>query len=648
MSDTDRQHAKPSPGGVEAVRAPAPGLTVWAVSIAIVTALYFGRELFVPLALAVLLSFAFAPLVRLLRRWHFGRLPSVIATVAVAFLLIFAIGAVMGSQLTYLAQNLPTYQTNVVEKIRAISGTATAKTGIVGRASGMLEDLKNEITTTPGGNPPRPLPATSPGTGSKPVPVEIHQPDPGPLQVIQNVVTPLLQPLTIAGIVIVFVVFFLLQREDLRDRFIRLIGSRDLHRTIEALDDAGQRLSRYLLAQTAVNTSFGTLVGTGLWFIGLPNPLLWGFLAILLRFVPYIGAPIAIAFPAVLALAIDPGWSMLLLTLGLYLVADLITSQLVEPWLYGRRTGLSAVAVVIAAAFWTWLWGPIGLLLSTPLTMCLVVLGRHVDRLEFLDVLLGNRPALALEESFYQRLLAGDPDEAAAHAEKFLKEKPLAAYYDDVAIKGLALAQLDVNRGTLDHGRRVEIKAAIEDIIDNLSEHEDSTAQTPSRNGAEREAAAPPAADELPVLPLPDERAVLCIGGRGSLDEAAAALLTQLLERKKVRAVVVRSDEASPGRIFQLDAARARIICLSYLEAGALTNARYLVRRLRRKAPHAAIILGLWNLADTDSRLGAAAAETGADQVVTSLHQAVERILSGLSDKARPAPASAERHTLGL
>ncbi|HZL59098.1 MAG TPA: AI-2E family transporter [Stellaceae bacterium] len=634
MPDTDRQEAKANPNGLEAARAPAPGLTIWAVSIAIIAALYFGRELFVPLALAVLLSFALAPLVMLLRRWHFGRLPSVIATVGLAFLVIFAIGAVIGSQLTYLAENLPTYQTNVVEKIRAISGTASAKTGIVGRATGMLHDLKNEITTTPDGNPLRPPPARLSAAGDKPVPVEIHQPDPGPLQVIQNVVTPLLLPLTTTGIVIVFVVFFLLQREDLRDRFIRLVGSRDLRRTTEALDDAGQRLSRYLLAQTAVNTSFGTLVGLGLWLIGLPNPLLWGFLAMLLRFVPYIGAPIAIAFPAVLALAIDPGWSMLLLTLGLYLVAAFITSHLVEPWLYGRRTGLSAVAVVVAAAFWTWLWGPIGLLLSTPLTMCLVVLGRHVDRLEFLDVLLGNRPALALEESFYQRLLAGDPDEAAAHAEKFLKEKPLAAYYDDVAIKGLALAQLDVNRGTLDHGRRVEIKAAIEDIIDNLSEHEDSTA--------------PPAADELPVVPLMDERAVLCIGGRGSLDEAAAALLTQLLERKKIRTVVVRSDEASPGRIFQLDAAGARIICLSYLEAGALTNARYLVRRLRRKAPHAAIILGLWNLADADSRLREAAAETGADQVVTSLQQAVDRILAGLAAHAQPAPPLPERRTLSL
>src|SRR6266851_9133225 len=239
-----------------------------------------------------------------------------------------------------------------------------------------------------------------------------------------------------------------------------------------------QTLSRYLLLQTAINASLGVLVGSGLWFIGVPNPVLWGILTMLLRFVPYIGPVIAAAFPAALAVAVDPGWSMLFWVVGLFVVAEGIAGQVIEPWLYGQSTGLSGVAVVVAAAFWTLLLGPIGLLLSTPLTMCLVVLGRHVEHLQFLEVLLGDQPALAPEESFYQRMLADDPDEAALQAEAFLKDKPLSVYYDEVAIRGLALAQLDVNRGALDHAHRVRIKEAVEWVIDDLSDHDDASSTT--------------------------------------------------------------------------------------------------------------------------------------------------------------------------
>jgi len=254
------------------------------------------------------------------------------------------------------------------------------------------------------------------------------------------------------------VIFFLLQRQDLRDRFIRLAGARDLRRTTLALDDAGHRLSSYLLTQTGINTSVGVLVGTGLWFIGVPNPALWGILTMLLRFVPYIGPVVAVAFPAALAVAVDPGWAMMFWAIGLFLVVELVTGYVIEPWLYGHSMGLSGVAVLVAAAFWTLLWGPIGLLLSTPLTMCLVVLGRHVEHLQFLEVLLGDRHPLAPEERFYQRILADDPDEAAHQAEAFLKDKPLSVYYDEVAIRGLALAQLHL-RGRSDRGGSAAVGA---------------------------------------------------------------------------------------------------------------------------------------------------------------------------------------------
>ncbi len=362
------------------------------------------------------------------------------------------------------------------------------------------------------------------------------------MQLIYGVAAPLLQPLVMAGIVVVFVIFFLLQREDLRDRFIRLAGAGDLRRTTVALDDAARRLSRYLLAQTAVNASFGVLVGSGLWFIDVPNPGLWGILGMLLRFIPYIGPIIATALPMIVALAVDPGWSMLLWTTGLFVVVELTTGQAIEPWLYGHSTGLSSIAVIVAAAFWTLLWGLIGLLLSTPLTMCLVVLGRHVEHLQFLEVLLGDQPALAPEESFYQRILADDPDVASHLAEEFLREHSLSAYYDQIAIRGLALAQLDVNRGTLAHDHRARIKGAVDAVIDNLSDHDDFP---PAGSGASGGAVPAPVFSAAELAPSWQGTPVLCVAGRGSLDEASAAMLAQLLQKHGIGARVVPSAAVS-------------------------------------------------------------------------------------------------------
>jgi predicted PurR-regulated permease PerM len=637
---------------------PFTGLGTLAVAVITIAALYFGREVFVPLALAVLLSFALGPPVLLLRRWHINRVLAVIAVVVLAFSVILGIGALIGSQLAHLAENLPGYQTNITEKIHSLRDTTTSS-GVVGRAAAMLSDLGNEITKTrekvgrPAANGPAVL---VPGVQQqKPVPVEIRQSDPTPLQLILQVAAPLLQPLATAGIVVVFVIFFLLQRQDLRDRFIRLAGARDLRRTTQALDDAARRLSRYLLRQTGINASLGVLVGSGLWFIGVPNPVLWGILTMLMRFVPYIGPVIAAAFPAALAVAVDPGWSMLFWVVGLFVVAEGITGQVIEPWLYGQSTGLSGVAVVVAAAFWTLLWGPVGLLLSTPLTMCLVVLGRHVEHLQFLEVLLGDRPPLAPEESFYQRILADDPDEAAHQAEACLKDKPLSVYYDEVAIRGLALAQLDVNRGALDHAHRVRVKEAVEWVIDDLSDHDDASAPT-LEEGATEVATLPPVLSPEELAPGWRETAVLCVAGRGSLDEAAAAMLAQLLEKHGIGARVVPSEAVSVANLVRLEVTGVQMACLSYLEPGNFTNARYLARRLRRRLPQAKIVAGLWTLAAQEADERDALAATRADCVVTSLRQAVERVVNvakeaavaDLEDETRapsvapPASASAD------
>lgn len=629
--------------GLAAAGKPSTVVGTVVIGAVAIAALYFGRDVFVPMALAILLSFALAPPALLLRRCHFGRVPSVVTVVIVAFIAISGLGVLIGNQFAYLAESLPQYQYNITEKIHSLQGAAT-NGSLVQRITTMFRDLDKEISKPTdksadnGPQAPRlPPRAAQPQAAAPP---EIHQPNLAPMQVAQGVLGPLLQPLATAAIVVVLLIFLLLQREDLRDRFIRLAGAHDLRRTTEALDDAGHRLSRYLLMLTVINASFGLWIGTGLWLTGLPDAVLLGVLSGLLRFVPYVGPIAAAAIAGALAIAVDPGWSMLLYVLGLFVITEPIVGQVFEPWLYGRSTGLSGVAVVVAAAFWTLLWGPVGLLLSTPLTMCLVVLGRHVEHLEFLAVLLGDQPALAPEQSFYQRVLAGDPDEAAHQAEEFLKDRPLSAYYDQVAIKGLALAQLDVNRGVLNHGERLALKAAIGEIIDDLSGHTDIS--TPSAGGDESVVTElAPVLSSAELAPEWRGNVVLCVAGRGPLDEASAAMLAQLLELHGINTRVVSHEAVSATGINALDVADVRMTCICYLEPGSFGNARYLVRRLRRRLPKAEVIAAFWTLTLEQIEQRNALAATGADFVVASTRQAVWQVVTAARADGRELNASA-------
>jgi predicted PurR-regulated permease PerM len=569
--------------------------------------LYFGREIIIPIALAILLSFVLAPLVGLLQRLRVPRGLAVVSVVIIAFALIFAMGSLLATQLTQLAQDLPKYQSTMTEKIQSFRDT-TAGRGTLERASGMLKDLSKELD-----KPKDAASALGAGTSLKagapltPVPVEVRQPDPGALESLQSLITPLLHPLATTGIIIIFVIFILLQREDLRNRLIRLAGSHDLQRTTAALDDAASRLSRLFLIQLLLNGSFGIVIGLGLWLIGVPSAILWGILAAVLRFVPYIGAAIAAAFPLALSLAVDPTWSMLLWTLALFLVVEPIVGHVVEPMLYGHSTGLSPVAVVASATFWTALWGPIGLVLATPLTVCLVVLGRHVERLEFLDVMFGDRPALSPPEIFYQRMLAGDPTEASEKAEEFLKERSLTSYYDEVALKGLQLAQADAERGALDHERLTTIRDAVSEFANNLSDQDDrplpkvrSTTDAEATSAVETVAEDAPY-ENLPVLSKEDlppewqgEYPVLCVAGRSLIDEAAAIMLGQLSTSHGMAARVEAAEALSNANIFRLELTGVAIVCLIYMDASGPAHMRYSVRRLRRKLPKATIILGCW------------------------------------------------------
>jgi predicted PurR-regulated permease PerM len=627
----------------------AVALTILAVII--VTALYVGREIFVPVALAILLSFVLAPPVSFLQRVRVPRGIAVVSVVLFAFAIIFALGSLIATQLSRLAGDLPRYQVTIQSKIQSVRGV-TGGSSTLERAAGMLQDLGKELDKPKAGSPDKSVaPSLAIPLGARPVtpvPVEVLQPDPGALESLRSLIAPLVSPLATTGIIVIFVIFILIQREDLRNRLIRLAGSHDLQRTTAALDDAAGRLSRLFLNQLLINTGFGVLIGAGLWLIGIPSAVLWGILATVLRFVPYIGSVIAAAFPLALAVAVDPGWSMLAWTAALFFVVEPAIGQIVEPMVYGRSTGLSPVAVVVSATFWTALWGPIGLVLATPLTVCLVVLGRHVERLEFLDVMFGDRPALSPAEIFYQRMLAGDPTEATEKAEEFLKERSLASYYDEVAIRGLQLAQVDLDRDALDQSRLIRIRDTVLEFANDLSEQTD---QAPtgerSTSDAETAAAVEAAAEEqvypdLPILQRDDlpvewkgDSPVLCIAGRTALDEAAAIMFAQLCNVHGLRTRVEGPEALSTANIFRLGAEGVALVCLSYLNAANPAQIRYAVRRLRRKLPRARIMVGLWTGMDDAERAASMLESSKADMLASTLREATRLSI----EAARPDPA---------
>jgi hypothetical protein len=427
-----------------------------------------------------------------------------------------------------------------------------------------------------------------------------------------------------------------------------------LHLTTLAIDDGGSRLSRYFVTQLSINAAFGVVIGIGLLIIGVPNPVLWGILSALLRFVPYIGSPASALLPVALAAAVDPGWSMVVWTAAFYFVIEVVTGQVIEPLVYGNSTGLSPFSVIVAAIFWSWVWGPIGLILSTPLTLCLVVMGRHVKRLKFLDIMLGDRPALTPVESFYQRILAGDADEAEDHADRLLKDCSLSTYYDEVALKGLQMAAEDARRGALDQDHLDRVKATVRALVDGLAGHEDmEPAASKPDDGTvgyidvDDSLTHNPVPQTVPDGELPESwrepSRVLCVAGRGQLDEAASWMLTQLLGKHGLEASAVTYDDVSRDHIAKLDASSAAMVCISYLTiSGSPAHLRYLIQRLRLHLPKGTpILVGLWP--DSDPALTEKATQTaiGADYYTSSLGQSVTACVEAArkveAEEARPA-----------
>ena len=577
------------------------------IAAGVIAGLYFGSVILVPFALATLLSLMLAPPVRLLRP-YIGRVPAALAAVLIAFVVILGVAGSVGDELFTLAQNLPKYEYNIAGKIRSMSSMPGG--GMIGRVTRVFQDLSAELSAS--SNVLSSTSASAPGSGAAsgpPVPVEIKEPQPAPLQVARDVLGPLLPPLAAAGLVGLFTILILLQREDLRARLLRLAGVGDLERTTAAMNEAAARLSRYLLMQLAVGIGYGAAIGIGLAIIGIPNAPLWAVVGIVTRFIPYIGGPMTAVVPCLLAIAVDPGWSMLLWTVALFAVVETFTANVAEPWIYARSTGLSAVAIVVAAAFWTSLWGMVGLLLATPLTVCLVVLGRYVPQLHFLDVLLGSEPVLSPQERFYQRLLARDPEEATEEAEIYVRERSLEAFCDEVAIPALAMAQVDSDRGVLSAQRRAAIAAGLATVLDNLTE--DGQAEENGRG-----------------------EPIVCLAVRNELDLAAAWLLQHLLRRRGHAVAVFSPDALATYNLDRLPLRNAPVVCLSLLSGGSSARIRYLARRVRRRARHARLLIGFWGedratIADADP-----AVTTIADALATTLAAAVGEIEATLPGHA--------------
>ncbi len=604
-----------------------------ATILVVAAVLHFGSEIFLPLAVATLIAFALSPLVSALRRYGWPRIIAVLCAVTLAFGILGSVLTVMASQLGLVVESLPTFQTNIIAKLEALQATE-GSSSVVGRFVDMLTRINDEISSAmPAGSGEG---AQVAGTGA-PVQVAVVESQ-SAWRMLQDVVLPIISPIITAGLVIVVVIFMLMERDDLRDRFIRLVGSNDLHRTTEMLEDAGARVARYLLIQLLVNVIYAVPIGLGLWIIGVPNPILWALMTLILRFVPYVGSVIAAAIPLFLAFAVSPDWSMVLWTAALFATVELVTSNVVEPWIYGSRTGLSPLAVIVAAIVWTWIWGPMGLILSTPLTVCLVVLGRYLPQFEVFDILFGDEPVLAAHARLYQRLLTGEVVESTSRAEEALESVYLADFYQDVGLPALLLAQSDYDRGVLSQAQEERIAGAATRLVAALE---------------------PIVAEELEEADAPDaedlsgrgER-ILVSGGRSRLDDVASRMLGQALQAEGAEVTVMARSDLMAMALVGTEGAQLKCLVLNFLDPNPARASLLIVRRIKRAIPRLRVGVVIWQMPGAlaegqglprgpiGGQMSAlrAAEEIGADFGVTTMEAAMAMAFADESPKPLSAP----------
>ena len=592
-----------------------------------VAALYFAREILIPFAFALTLTFLLTPVVALLERLHTGRAVSVLTTLLVSIAVAGGIGWIIASQLVDVANQLPLYRQNIRAKIEAFHLPVT---GQLGKASESVQEIVGELSG-PAASPASPPQgqnqkrAKTPAAPASPVPVRMVQSPTSGWASLRDLGTPVLAPLGRTGIVLIFAVFMLLKREDLRNRLLRLAGLGQLNLMTQAIDDAASRVSRYLLMQFLVNAGFGILFGFGLYLIGVPNPALWGVVAGILRIVPYVGTLAAATLPIALSLAVFDGWLKPLLVFLLVALLELIIANFIEPWLYGSQVGISSLALLVTAVFWTVLWGPAGLILSTPLTVCMVVLGRYVPQLSFLQILLGDEPVLAAEAKIYQRLLAMDQLEAHTIVNQFLKGRPLVELYDSVLIPALSMAEQDRHKGAIDAVREDFLFLAVNDMIAEFSEYQLSDSSS--------EAAPAPIA-----YAAESEARILCLPAHDRADEITAAMLAQLLEQKGLAALSFPIGGPSLNDLFALiEAKRSDIVCISALPPYAFAPARDLCKQIRERFPKLKVVVCVWGFSGDAQKAKARFERAKPDRLSTSLAEAIAQI----EELVHPKPAAA-------
>lgn len=519
--------------------------------------LYLGKDFLMPLALSILLAFLLTPVVSRLESWGLGHTPAVVTTALVALSILGVALYFVAGQFVDLAESLPRYRDNLRAKAAALR---ISETGPLSQVTNTFKDVSNELGNKKSAPPPEPgAPA--------PVPVAVVEQQPSLMSMLSTYSSSFFGPIGTAAIVIVVVIFMLIGRQDMRDRFIHLVGRGKLHVTTQAIDEAGTRVSRYLMAQLIVNVSYGIPVGVGLYFIGVPNAALWGMLATVLRFVPYIGPWIAATPPILLSFAIAPGWWPPALTIGLFVVLELLSNNVVEPWLYGSSTGLAPMAIIISTIFWTWLWGAGGLLLATPLTVCVAVLGKYVPNLAFLDVLLGDKPPIAPEHRFYQRLLAGDEIELFEMVEKYVAREEHTELFDQVIVPALREAEQDFSKGAITREERQDVYQRVRDALGSI--------------------------DGFPVVAGPELGAFVIVPARTEGDELAAHMLAFLLEKRGTHGSAVSYRTLTSEISARLESAADAWLCVSALTPLAGKSGEVLLRRLAAAASGRRL-LGLW------------------------------------------------------
>src|SRR5262245_6283511 len=571
--------------------------------VLIIASLYWAQAVLIPIAVSMLLTFLLTPVADKLEQLGLGRVLYVMLIVILAFAFLGAVGWIVTRQLTRVANELPTYRQNIRTKIADIRGVG--KGGALEKVQKTAEEMKKELERRDGPAQVQPKPREVVVQGEQsstfwPVPLDI---------------APMLERLASGALAITLLIFMLLQREDLRNRLIRLIGFGRLTVTPKALEEASQRISRYLLMQSIINTSFGIAVGIALYFIGLPYAPLWGFLAAALRFIPYVGTWVAVILPSVLSLIVFQGWLLPALVVAVFLLLDLINNMILEPSLYGESAGVSEVGLLVAVAFWTWLWGPVGLLLATPLTVCVVVLSKYVPQLEFISVLMSDEPVMEFNVSFYQRLLAGDQDEAAEILEEHLKDHPLAETYDNVLVPALNYVRRDRAFGRLAEDDQQFIYQATREILDDLNG---------LKPGAYSSSAAAARIKNTSPLPVSRFRIVGC-PARDDADELALLMFRQLLDPARCELTIIGDETLTSEVIDQIAEQSPALVCIASLPPGGLAQTRYLCKRVRKRFPDLKIIVGRWGKRSehNDNSLLAA----GADHIGTTISETRDQVV---------------------